>query len=54
MDPDEECDKLRTELVEFNVALKRINRDLDLSRIFDPLLVQLDVLPSQPLLVRMC
>ncbi len=52
MDQDEECDELGAELVELNASLSRIDSRLDFSRIIDPLLVQLDVPPSQPLCAR--
>ena len=55
MDPDEESDELRDDLVELNAALKKIDRDLDVSKIIEPLPVFVDVPPSEAwaLLARM-
>ena len=50
MDPDIEVDELRHKLVTLNVQLKRIDRELDYSRIIRTLG---DVPPSQALLDRM-
>jgi hypothetical protein len=53
MDPEEEGDDLRSELLELNHALSSISARLDYSAIIAPFLVQLDAPPTQILLARM-
>ena len=53
MDPDEEGDDLRSELIELNHALRGISADLDYSAVIAPFLVRLDAPPTPPLLCRM-
>ncbi len=52
MDPAEEGDELRSDLVKFNAALNKIERNLYYSKIIEPLLVFVDVPPSDALLAR--